>query len=184
MAKKPTDANLDRFNELKVALKIDEDDLDRMLVEQPELFHEVADQHALAISRRDRAKASMDQVSADLYLGIRKQGAKQKGDKPSETAIKQMIEIDSDFQAAQSEYLTLKRWTDRWEGLRTGFKDRSYMLRELSSAATGRMYMDGSGGKQKRSAEGNIAERNKEEAGELRHRKRPRPRNDNEDEDE
>lgn len=160
-----------RLAEFKDALKIDRDDMDTMLVQQQVLYHEAMDEHAMAVSRRDQAKMEMDRTYSETYLSIRRSQAKAK-DKPSETTLKHMVETDDNYLKAQETFYKLKRRVDRWEAIVTGFKDRSYMLREYSNRQVSMNFMDSSGGKRRSEAAGRMAEENKAAAGAKRKRVR------------
>lgn len=154
-----------RLREFRNALQIDKNDLDTMLVEQPVLFHEVMDEHALAVSRRDKAKNDLDTSYSETYLNLRRKTSK---DKPSEAALKHMVETSEPVQDAQAEYFKLKKLADRWDALVSAFKDRSYMLREIANLHVTGYYMDNAGGKTRGDASTRVAESIKEAAGKKR----------------
>ena len=157
----------DRLREFRDNLKIDKHDLDTMLIEQAGLYHSVSDESALAMSRRDKAKGVMEETYSQTYLDIRRKNAK---DKPSETTLKHMVEVDETYLEAQTEYLRLKKLADRWGALVTAFHDRSYMLRELATLYVSGYFMDSSAGStaNRSGASGRVAEDNKTAAGKKR----------------
>lgn len=163
----PVEEPKDRIREFRDAVKIDKYDLDNVLIEQASLYHEVSDESALAMSRRDKSKAAMEELFSETYLRLRK---KRWDEKPSETTLKHMVETDVSYQEAQAEYFRLKKLADRWAALVTAFHDRSYMLRELTTLYISGYYMETSAGKTagRTGASTRVSENNKDEAGEKR----------------
>ncbi len=114
---------------LEAQLAIDEQQLDRALSQQAQLYYEVTRETALACSRRDDLKAQLSAVYATLDAGIRAASS----DKITEGKVKNTVEIDATYQAAQASYLEAKLEAELWSGLRESWHQRSYMLREMAT---------------------------------------------------
>lgn len=115
---------------LRVGLKIDKEALDDEIINQPTLFVQAADLSALAFSRRDEAKAALDQTYAIVCDSIRTEAAK-RGEKLTEARVKELGEQDQDYINATNEYLALKRKADEAYNMREGYDQRARMLKEL-----------------------------------------------------
>jgi hypothetical protein len=125
-----------RYDEFKSALRIDEDALDKALIEQPVLFHEVAEQSTMAGSKKDAEKLLLEEIRAKTDYRIRKRHT---GDKKlSEPQIANMIAIDADYVNASSDFLAAKERSEKWYALKEAYEQRGYALKELVSLyATG-----------------------------------------------
>jgi len=162
----PSERAAKRRVELAELVKIDRDDLDEMFVTQPMLLAEVGDQHAMAMSRRDRSDRKADEIFAMLDMRFRKGP-----DKLSETQIKMRITVHAEYKEAFDEYLRMKREADRWQALRDAMGDRSYMLKELGAKFRTEYHAESSSVRTSREtgADARVAEDNKEAAGRKRH---------------
>lgn len=109
-------------------LKIDRFRLDDMLVEQPQVYWEVANAYALAVSRRDELKERSVFVMATVSNRIRTESEK----KPPEAAIAHMIELDEEYTAARGAYLKAKTTADELIALKGAYEQRAHMLRDLA----------------------------------------------------
>lgn len=114
------------------ALRIDLEELDECLIQQPSLYQEVAEGHALKISERDQAHEACKVTDADLSLDLRKELEEETGKKPTEAQLSSEIQIHEDHAKAHTAYLTLKREADYWHSLREAYHQRAYILRDLA----------------------------------------------------
>ena len=110
-------------------LRIDKDELDREVMQQPEIFYNVAKELVMAISLRDASSDKLDLVDAEIDADIRANST----EKLTEAKIKQMIIRDEEHIKASEDYLLSKNLVDRWAILKEAFVQRATMLRELAS---------------------------------------------------
>lgn len=144
---------------------VNEIDLDEALIKQPELFYNVADALAIAMSERDGAKLDFESAVAEEDGRLRVQ-AERKEEKLTEAGIRQLLAANPKLQELESNRLRKKLQADRWEALHAAYKQRSYALSALNDRAVARM----SGGKD--SAYDNLAASRREAAGRERRRMR------------
>lgn len=111
-------------------LRIDRDDLDTSLMEQPEMFHHVANAFVEASARRDEAKLELEELLAELDQSVRAK-ALQDDEKLTETALQNRLREMPRVQEAQRRCLATRKEADRWVALKESFQQRSFMLREL-----------------------------------------------------
>lgn len=113
---------------LKDRLKIDTSRLDRELIEQAHLFHEAAEQHALAVSIRDAQHTKIKRMQSTLYVQIEQELS---GSKATQLTITNKIESSEEIAAMREELLMLTLEADTWAALKEALNQRSYMLRDL-----------------------------------------------------
>ena len=128
-----------RAAELRQKLRIDEDNIDRCLVEQPEYFYMAAEAVALAIANRDTLKLQLAELTAELDLDLRRQFAANE-EKYSETSLSNRLKTLPRIQTAHRAYLDASRLADEAEALKDSYQQRSYMLRELNASANAKLY--------------------------------------------
>lgn len=115
---------------LRERLLIDKDDLDRELIEQPQLYDRVGQQFALAVSRRDAAKDELKVLEAGLSIQYRKE-LEEEGKKPTEAMVSALTETDPDRQSLRKSLGDLQATTAELEALKDAFFQRASMLRDL-----------------------------------------------------
>lgn len=115
------------LEELRQQLKIDQDALDEVVIQQPVLFDKVAEQYTLLISQRDEAKAEVEELYAELDGEIRAK-AKEKLTNPE---IDAKISRNTTYRREEKRYQRLVSEAARWATLRESFMQRSFMIREL-----------------------------------------------------
>lgn len=110
--------------EIRARLRIDRDDLDGELVDQPELYHQAATGHILALSVRDQAKAGLAGLEGLEASRLRSEGV-------AISAAKDEARLSGSYQ----EHLrALQKYEDhvrKWEALREAVRMRGFVLREL-----------------------------------------------------
>ncbi len=121
---------------LKTGLLIDKNDLDSALIQQPDLYHQVSEQYAKALSRRDQTKRKMEEEEAAISMQTR-QKAMDEGLKITEAAVANVTKLDEMYIKIQVAYLKLKEETDLWKALLDSFEQRSYALTELVNLYVG-----------------------------------------------
>src|ERR1035437_8985262 len=116
----------------KRALKIDKDALDEALMRQPQLFDDVAQEHAEAISERDALKEAVDVAKARAELSVRLKLEKL-GEKVTEPLVKTRTELHPDYRQAVKDYLQAKKASDILQAHKEAFQQRSYVLKDLAA---------------------------------------------------
>jgi hypothetical protein len=128
---KKTNVQLEKYKAMESQLVIDEHDLDHEAMAQPQRFNDAAKESARAESRAEAAKDNLKTVEAELELELRER-AETEGKKSTEATIKAQVQIHPRRKEAYSEYLRAKLDASKFDGLKEAFKDRSFMIRELS----------------------------------------------------
>lgn len=118
------------MEQAKSALVIDKNLLDDELIKQPILYQEVAEQYAMAVSRRDAAHENVKRVDADLYKRIREAYAAE-GVKATEAMVQNEITNHPEHIEAYDAYLECKQQADLWSSVKESFGQRSYAIRDL-----------------------------------------------------
>lgn len=116
--------------DFQAKLRIDVDDLDTALVEQPDLFYRVAEAFVQAVALRDRIKLELEQVTAEEDHNIRVEAAK-KEEKITEASIQQRLRTVKVVMDLSEDALDTRTRADSWLALKEAFHQRSFMLREL-----------------------------------------------------
>lgn len=119
-------------------LKINPENIDQELIEQPSNYYDIADALALAKSRRDLQKDEYKTVEASLKLHIRDRRERD-GEKVTDKLIEDLVQVHPDRLRAYEEYVETEREVGRLEALRDSFRDRGFMLRELAELHLGGM---------------------------------------------
>lgn len=111
-------------------LRIDTDDLDGCLVEQPDHYYKAALAHAEAVGRRDAAKLALEGLEAQIDGEVRAD-YDARDEKVTEARIHKEIRDDTRYKDAKRRHLELSTDVDRLLALKEAFQQRSFMLREL-----------------------------------------------------
>jgi hypothetical protein len=120
----------DELRELETALQIDRDDLDRCLVEQPGLFHQVAKAVAIALSERNELKLALEKAKAEADRQVRETAIKN-SEKLTETALSKRILLVPTIQKLKQQLLQAKQQADLTLALMAAFQHKLYMLEAL-----------------------------------------------------
>lgn len=115
---------------LQRCLKIDLNGLDECLVEQPQVFFEIAEEVAYAISRRDGFAAEIKEQRAIRREQLR-QDILDSGGKPTEKALDALTDSDKVVLEVQTDARAAAQDVGRLEALREAFRQRSHALRDL-----------------------------------------------------
>jgi len=132
----------------KDKLAIDKDNLDLMWVEQPQVYHDIAERLALEISRRDEAKNDLKDLEAQIDSELRedaeadfqKNGTK----KPTETALKNMMREDKRWKKANALQLELDKNVGLLQAHQAAYHQRRYALENLVTLHVSGYSMDAS----------------------------------------
>lgn len=118
------------YEKLTGRLIIDTTNLDRELVEQPDLYDDAGEGYAYAVSHRDLLKNKIKDESASLQQSMRTKAAK--GDKRvTEALVQAMVEGTDEIKVLRTKLIQAQREVDLWESRREAFKQRSYILRSV-----------------------------------------------------
>lgn len=161
--------------ELQKRLRIDQDDLDSCLVEQPELFRQVAEAYVLAAGRRDALKLDFEEETAETYARLRAEAIENQ-DKVSEATMQSRITIDDKIKDLSRKLSNARVDTDEWGVLKESFQQRSWMLRELVALRISELHQlsaERGSDSQRVGLRDSVAQRNRDEAAIIR-RQQPR----------
>ena len=150
-------------------LRIDEDDLDRCLVEQPGLFFQAAEALALATSRRDGIALQLKELKAEVDQEIRETASRHQ-EKTREDGIKHQVTLDPEVRKMERAYLDACTHADKVQAMKESYQQRSYALKDLVAKQLGELYSlgveRGSSGARNRVAErieGRLADQRAEQ---------------------
>lgn len=116
-------------DEIKLRLRIDRNNLDGEWVEQPQLFHDVCEGAAYAVSRRDQLKNEVKQVDAKLANRLRKKLAEE--GKVTKDMLEARVEAHEEHTEAVKLYSTAAFEVDQWAALKEAFGQRLKALEYL-----------------------------------------------------
>lgn len=120
------------LRELAEGLSIDQHALDEALIKNGQLFHEIADACALALSRRDAAKDELKVTEAEVDQSIRV-GMSKDGTKLTADNIMRMIIVHKDVVAATARLRNRDEDLARLTALKESYTQRSYAIKDLVS---------------------------------------------------
>lgn len=106
--------------------------LDDAAAEHPQLFYDIAERSAEAISLRDSAKKRLEDLEATLSRSVRVRTQHDKKS-PTERAIADLVRKELSYQEVYDELLALKECAAKWDALRSSAETRSSMLKMLAS---------------------------------------------------
>jgi hypothetical protein len=158
------------YEELEDGLAIDEDDIDRCLVEHPDFFFNVAKEHTLAVAVKDEAKLIFDQASAEIDEQLRLQASKSE-ERVTEGALKSRLAGSPKIRHLNKDYLSAKKDADMWGALERSYEQKTKMLERLVQWKLGQLHhLHIEGGV--RSARTDIGDSNRLRAGQIRRQRR------------
>jgi len=119
---------------MSISLTIDRNALDDMLMQQPTMLLQASEAYANAMALRDKTKADLARLDADMSMQIRKSPVAWLGDaKMSEKAIDAAIVSHEVRAASEALYLQAKADAEKALALKDSVHQRGYMLRDLVS---------------------------------------------------
>lgn len=121
---------------LEETLRIDRDDLDGALIEQPDSYYKAAMAYVEAIALRDAAKLDLEHLEANLDVKIRDE-AVAAAEKITENGIKQAMRLDARYMDASKQLLELSAQASRLGALKDAFRERRSSLGDLVTLAVG-----------------------------------------------
>lgn len=181
----PRESSQRDATEVRSNLRIDEDDLDRCLVAQPEYFYQAALASTAANATRDFLELELKELSAELDQAIRAE-AERLETKVTEGSIANQLRTLPRIKDKQRACLTARRAADDAQALKEAYIQRSYALKDLSANQRSRLtdlgIDGGSGGTSRRAAADRISNRvdtaRLNSSGQQRGRYRPQEQGD------
>jgi hypothetical protein len=158
----PRESSQRDANEVRINLRIDEDDLDRCLIAQPEYFYQAAMASTAANSTRDFLELELKELSAQLDGDIRAEFTSLET-KYSEASIANQLRTLPRIKEKQRACLAARKAADEAQALKEAYIQRSYALKDLSANQRSRLtdlgIDGGSGGNTRRAAADRISDR-------------------------
>lgn len=133
------------FTDMAGKIAIERDALDDCLIQQPQLYYEVSERLALAISRRDAQKDEVKVVESEVDEIVRQDAAEEEK-KITEAGVKAQVSQHKDVIAARKTLTRLDTEIGRLSALKEAYSQRSHALRELCGLYAANYWGDGSGG--------------------------------------
>jgi hypothetical protein len=121
----------DFISELESGLRIDENNLNQALIEQPQVFYAVAKELAIQISRRDQAKQRLSEVEAEFDIDFREK-ARAEDRKVTEGQISSEKQLDGHVIAASKELSQISGIVGQLTALKDAYIQRNYALGHLT----------------------------------------------------
>ena len=162
------------YDECRQFLRIDRNDLDNCLQQQPEAYHHAAEAYILAVAQRDETKLILEELTAELETGVRKT-ASATGEKLTESAIQARLTGLPKIQTLTRKLLDAKLEADRWAALKESFQQRSHALRDLVALRLGErrdLAMESGSGQVRQNYIAQESERIREATADLRRQRR------------
>lgn len=141
--------------------------LDEEQIRQPALYHDIADQLSLAISKKDELETAAKQIRADRDAEIRQDFAERE-EKLTEKALEAELLRDDAVKAALADAAEMAVEVRRWSNLLETVKQRGHALRVLGDLYLGGYFQATSTGSGRVRAQEARSDANKEAAGKLR----------------
>lgn len=135
---------MSKIEEFKKKLSIDEHGLEFALRDHPNFVYDVGMELALAISHRDEAKQSLEEIEASVDAEIREEAAEQ-GEKITEKEVESHKKVHDRVKKANQTYLNSKLNASQWSVLKEAFDQRSYALSKLVDLYLANYYSDKTG---------------------------------------
>jgi len=133
-------------SQIETAVKIDRNALDDALIEQASIFYSISERATEAISKRDAAKAALDQLCSQTSVFIR-QNPSQFSFKQTEGSIADAVLTNPQVMQAQALYLSTKHDADFWQNAQATFEMRGKALHDLVTLFVAGYFMNaGEGG--------------------------------------
>ena len=130
------------MHDYKKDIKIDENNLKQEWIEQASHFLYYAEAHAEALHIRDLKKAKLEYVYAVMYSEIKKDWGKFFKDKPTESAIKEHIAMNSKFKKSERKYINSCKDANLMLAAKMAFEHRKKALENLTSLKIGGFYSE------------------------------------------
>lgn len=116
--------------DLEASLRINEHALEEAAAQQPSLFYFVSRELVRAISQRDAAKQTLQEIEAVVDAKIRSD-AETAGEKITEKEVDSHKTLNKEVRNARKELLRLTTQASQWAALKESFQQRSYALTHM-----------------------------------------------------
>lgn len=113
-------------------LAIDRDNLDNDLAEVGQIFQEVGEEIAFAISRKDQAADDVKRIEAEVETTLRSD-AERRGVKMTDKAVAAAVFGHADVAHAKAKLRNRQEELARLQNLEQSFKQRGYAIRDMVS---------------------------------------------------
>ena len=123
-------------------IKINPIEIERELIDQPELFMKYAELHADAIQEKDRQKQKLDLLYSELEAEVRSNYMSYFTRKPTENQIKSWIAIHPRYVKAQEIYSNTCRNVNVTAGAKEAFAQRRFILGNIVSMKIAGIFSD------------------------------------------
>ena len=131
------------LEEAQRSLRIAKDAIDEAIMEQPTLFYAVSDMLVFTKEEKDTAKLARDRVEAGVSHKLRT-SLNREGTKFTESALREQVTLDRDYDNAQCAYLSALSEVTAWEHMKEAYSQRGFMIRELARLWTSNFYGENS----------------------------------------
>ena len=118
--------------ELEQMLKIDEDNLDKVIREHPVMFFRIGTVHTSAVSVRDTLKDKLVSMRHEVYLEVRSE-ADEGNKKLTEANVTAMIETDERIGVLKHDLVEANQVLGTASALKDAFAQRSFAVRDIVS---------------------------------------------------
>lgn len=121
---------MSRYEELKQALTIDKNSLDRELIHQAALFNAVGEEWVQAVDKRDALKEFLGLIEAEIENEVRQEASDNK-EKITNDEVKSRVRVHPDRRKASGNYGQAKKEADKLDVLKNAYLQRASMLKRL-----------------------------------------------------
>ena len=118
-------------DDLRQYLSIDKNALDECLMEQPQIYAQVADSVANAEADRDSLQLTFDETWAELDKTVRSRPLQEAEKRLTDKAIEQQLRTLPKIKALSLGLQDAKREAKLWRALEKAFEQRADMLKKL-----------------------------------------------------
>lgn len=147
------------FERLERGLLFDQDDLDQVLIRQPQLFYEVGKQVANLTSQRDAWKQQLAEEEAKADARIRYEMSQDEDNKLREGEIKGKVLLSREVMATNKLLMECNKALGQWTALRDAYVQRAYILKDLANLYATNYFADSTVGYGARSVRNSDADR-------------------------
>jgi len=117
----------------KADVQINPNDLEQEWLEQPNLFLHYAEAHVEAMHHKDIVKAKLEYIYSTMYLEVKSKWNTHFDQKPTEAAIKELINSDKKYSTANRKYIDACKEVNLFQNIKTAFDHRKRALENLVS---------------------------------------------------
>jgi len=126
---------LNDIDYFKDKLKIDKNNLDGCIIEQPALFQQVSHIYTQKLAERDYAHEQYKREYAKLFVEL-----KNSGQKLTDKLVESMVMVSPSYEEKRDDFLNKQKEVNEWAALKEAYAQRNYMLKELSNLFSANYY--------------------------------------------